>query len=93
MELRRWVNLAIGVLQFVCEGNRPDAPQGSLIDISLFLSFPATKLSRVTLKFLSVSSEGMIMLYRRDLAYVYFKLNEEETGTGCFLLNPPAVKF
>lgn len=22
-----------------------------------------------------------------------FQLNEEETGTGCFLLNTPAVKF
>lgn len=33
------------------------------------------------------------MLCRKALVYVYFKLNEEETGTGCFLLNTPAVKF
>jgi len=87
-----WVSFATGVLQAACEGNRPGAPQGSLVDKSLSLRFP-TKLSRVTFRFLSVSSEGMIVLYRRDLVYVYFKLNEEETGTGCFLLNPPAVKF
>lgn len=93
VELRHWVNFAIGVLQVVCEENRPDTSQGSLIDKSLFLSFPTTKLSSVTFEFLSVSSEGMIMLYRRDLVYVYFKLDEEETETGCFLLNPLAVKF
>lgn len=51
------------------------------------LSFPTTKLSRVTFEFLSISSEGMIVLHRRVLVYVYFKLNEEEAGTGCFLLN------
>lgn len=33
------------------------------------------------------------MLCRKALVYVSFKLNEEETGTGCFLLNTPAVKF
>lgn len=38
-ELRCWVNFAIGVLQFICEGNRPDTPQGSPIDKSLFLVF------------------------------------------------------
>lgn len=35
----------------------------------------------------------MIVLWWKALVYVYFKLNEEETGTDCFLLNTPAVKF
>lgn len=71
MELRHWPDFVMRVLQFVCEGSRADAPQRSLIDRSLFLSFPTTKLSRVTFEFLSVSSEGIMVLYRRDLVYVY----------------------
>lgn len=47
----------------------------------------------MTFEFHSDSSEGMIVLCRKALVYVYFKLNEEETGTGCFLLNTLAVKF
>lgn len=47
----------------------------------------------MTFEFHSASSEGMIVLWWKALVYVYFKLNEEETGTGCFLLNTPAVKF
>lgn len=47
----------------------------------------------MTPEFHSESSEGMIVLCRKALVYVSFKLNEEETGTGCFLLNTPAVKF
>lgn len=73
-------------------GARPFASWGSLIDKSLFLGFPTTKLPKVTFEFHSVSSEGMVVLWRRDLVCVYFKLNEEETGTGCFLLNT-LVKF
>lgn len=73
-------------------GDRAAAPQGSLIDRSLFFGFPTTKLPKVTFEFLSVSSEGVMVLWRRDLVCVCFELNEEETGTGCFLLNTP-VKF
>lgn len=55
--------------------------------------FSTTKLSRESFEFLSAASDGMIVSYRRDLVYVYFKLKEEETGTGRFLLNTSAVKF
>lgn len=93
VELGCWVDIAIDVLQFLCEENSPDAPWGQLIGNSLYLNFSTTTLSRLTFEFLSVSSEGMIVLYRRDLVCVWFKLKEEETWTGCFLLNTLAVKF